>query len=104
MKGTTYKKGCCVLVCCHEDLPEFAEVEDIVVILPEIYLILKVMKTIQFYRHFFSYEVEQAEATSSVVILMPSELRDYQVLHVHKVYDGCKTVNLITPKYDINIF
>ena len=61
------------------------------------------MKTTHFYNHSFSYEVEQPGATASVVILMTSELKDYVVLHVHKVYTGYRTINQITPKYDINI-
>ena len=99
--GTSYKKGCCVLIGYKYGLPEFGQLLDIVVQLPAVCLVLKVLLTSRFYNHYFSYEVIST-ANPSVVILLPAELPDYQALHLHKVKSGSETVTLVTPKYDID--
>ena len=97
--GTTYKTGCCLLIGHHLGLPEFAKLQAIVVHCHEVYLALEVLTTCRFYDHFHSYEV-QSSPNPSTSILMPSQLLDFQVLHIHSV----GKIELITPKYDIDSY
>lgn len=101
--GTTYRTGCCLLIGCHLNLPEFAKLQQIVVHCHEIYLVLEVLTTCRFYDHFHSYEVESS-VNPATAILMPSELLDFQVLHIHSIRSEVGTVKLITPKYDIDSY
>lgn len=99
--GTAYKKQCCVLIGSHLGLPEFGQVHDIVVQDSQVYLVVKVLNTVHFCQHYYSYRIFLS-TDSRCEILQPLELPDYQVLHIYHVTSGTDTMKFIMPKYDID--
>jgi hypothetical protein len=101
--GTVYKAQCCVLIGYHLDLPQFGQVQDILVVENlQVYLVVEVLNTCCFSDHHHSYEVIKI-SNPEIAIFMPSELKDFQALHMRQVRSEMRTVKLITPKYNIDM-
>lgn len=100
--GTVYKAQCCVLIGRHLDLPQFGQVQDIVVENLQVYLVVEVLSTCYFHDHYYSYEVVRTP-NPQIAIFLPSELKDFQALHMRQVKLEMRTVKLITVKYDIDL-
>jgi hypothetical protein len=92
-----------VLIGYHLDLPQFGQVQDILVVENlQVYLVVEVLNTCCFSDHHHSYEVIKI-SNPEIAIFMPSELKDFQALHMRQVRSEMRTVKLITPKYNIDM-
>jgi hypothetical protein len=99
--GLTYKKGCCIVTGYSHDLPEFGEVKDIVCHLSRVYLVVKLLNTIEFTEHFHSFGVS-VPTVAKWKVLLQSELHDYHVLHKTCIVDHSGRQRLvIVARYDL---
>jgi hypothetical protein len=101
--GTMYKRKCCVVISSHLQLPQFGQVQDMVIHNSDVYFVIEVLNTIQFYNHYYSYEISHSQ-NPQYDLCLQSELPDFQVLHIHHVMTAARAMNLVLPKYDIDLY
>ena len=101
--GTMYKKKCCVVIGSHLQLPQFGQVQDMVIRHPDVYFVIEVLNTIRMNNHYYSYEISHSPNNPQYEFRLPSELPDYQVLHIHHVMTAAGSLKFIVPKYDIDL-
>jgi hypothetical protein len=103
VSGILYKRDCCVASGYVDDLPEFGEVKEIICYSSEVYLVVKLLKTVEFNDHFHCYEVS-ARTDELWKVLLQSELHDYHVLHKSSIVDfSGQALDVIVLKYDLDL-
>ena len=99
LNGTKYRVGAVVFIGYTNDLPEFASIQEIIVLdAGIIYFIVKKLETIMFSSHFHSYEVRR-RTDLDLLILVPQDLKVYLPMHTVKASVCRNGLLYVTPRY-----
>jgi hypothetical protein len=102
--GTVYKVGSCVQLGNRDELPEFAEIQKILVQrdLNMIRFLTSKFTTLCWNEHFQAYEVEKCYyGEDGISLVKQSTLSYFLPLHVVKPFGHHRGTNYIAPRYEI---
>ena len=94
------KPGCFLIISLDSGLPQFGKLLKIISVSKKIYFVFKLLLTLHFDDHFYSFVVSK---TSTVEVVLSRNLKDYHPLAKHSVIFENEKITFINTHLQINL-